>query len=689
LLAVSGPLPGSSITFTYDSLSRVRTKTDESGYTLAFERDDLDRLTKITFPDGTFHELIYTTLDLTVIRDRAGRQTTFEYNSVRQMVKRTDPLNRATLFQWCKCGALKALTDPLGRTTIWRHDIQGRVKCKEYADGSKVTYLYESSAPRLRQRIDEQLQTTQYSYNRDNTLSGITYTNATVPTPSVAFAYDANYSRLRSMTDGAGEIRYRYIPINAKLSLGAGQLASVDGPQPDDSITFDYDQLGRRVTTVVNGAASSVAYDAAGRIISAANALGAFDCVYDGNSSRKISESYPNGQVAEFGYAGVLEDQHLQRIANKLGVKPVSEFTYVRDVPTGQITSWIQQTGRETPAVYELAHDQADQLTSASLSAGGLATGSFTYSYDPVGNRLTEQIDDAILRFSYNALNELTSVEGDTGPAATYQWDAEHRLASVSSGNQSTEFAYDGFGRRIAIRQLVDGAEVTNRRFLWCENDICEERAAGGAVSKRFFSQGVKVESGVNAGEYFYSRDHLDSIRELTDDSGSVRATYSYDPFGRRSRVSGDLEADFGFAGMFWSAEADLHLTRFRAYDSSIGRWLSRDPLEDAESEEGPNLYAYVLNNPVGANDPLGLCCEKQAEALTKAEEAQAKCMQDATKAHLSPQKILSVCRKYIRATDAASNALIECEKKPCTPSCPPAPNPNPLPPPPPPPPNA
>ena len=107
-LRLMGHCLESSITFTYDSFSRVRTKTDESGYTLTFDYDALDRLTKITFPDGTFNEFTYTRLDHTLIRDRAGRQTTFEYNSIRQMTKRTDPLNRVTLFQWCKCGALRA-----------------------------------------------------------------------------------------------------------------------------------------------------------------------------------------------------------------------------------------------------------------------------------------------------------------------------------------------------------------------------------------------------------------------------------------------------------------------------------------------------------------------------------------------------------------------------------------------------
>ena len=213
----------------------------------------------------------------------------------------------------------------MGRTTTWRHDVQGRVKCKEYADGSKVTYLYETTTSRLRQRIDEKLQVTQYNYNRDDTLSQISYANAAVATPPVAFTYDANYNRLRSMTDGTGTTHYDYISINnVVLSLGAGQLASVDGPLPNDTITFKYDELGRRISTAIDGVASTVTLDAAGRMTNATNALGTFNYTYDGNSFRKTSQTCPNGQTTEFSYADNVHDQRLQRITNKLGIMPIS-----------------------------------------------------------------------------------------------------------------------------------------------------------------------------------------------------------------------------------------------------------------------------------------------------------------------------------------------------------------------------
>src|SRR6185436_6416123 len=97
-----------------------------------------------------------------------------------------------------------------------------------------------------------------------------------------------------------------------------------------------------------------------------------------------------------------------------------------------------------------------------------------------------------------------------------------------------------------------------------------------------------------------------------------VRARYSYDPYGRRTKLSGDVDADFGFAGMFFSTEANLALTHYRAYDPELGRWLSRDPLPKAELREGPNLYTYVGNRPINRIDPEGLTTTADRWAATQ-----------------------------------------------------------------------
>jgi RHS repeat-associated protein len=106
---------------------------------------------------------------------------------------------------------------------------------------------------------------------------------------------------------------------------------------------------------------------------------------------------------------------------------------------------------------------------------------------------------------------------------------------------------------------------------------------------------------------YYYTRDHLGSTRELCNSSGSIVARYSYDPYGRATLVSGTNLATKQYAGEYAHQPSGLNLTQYRVYDPNTGRWYSRDPLEDAERMEGPNLYAYVQDDPINLTDPFGL----------------------------------------------------------------------------------
>jgi RHS repeat-associated protein len=183
----------------------------------------------------------------------------------------------------------------------------------------------------------------------------------------------------------------------------------------------------------------------------------------------------------------------------------------------------------------------------------------------------------------------------------TYEWDAADRLTAINSGANRSEFSYDGLGRRVQIVEKVGGSVVIATKFLWCGLELCEARdSTGSSVVKRFFGQGEQI-SGTN---YWFTRDHLGSVRELTDASSSIRARYDYDPYGSRIKLSGDLDADFAFTGHYYHQPSGFHLALYRVYHPAVGRWLSRDP---ATEEGGLNLYAYVLNDPVSMWDPLGL----------------------------------------------------------------------------------
>jgi RHS repeat-associated protein len=183
----------------------------------------------------------------------------------------------------------------------------------------------------------------------------------------------------------------------------------------------------------------------------------------------------------------------------------------------------------------------------------------------------------------------------------SYQWDAANRMVSITGPTNQSLFTYDGLGRRVQVIEKTNGVAYMTSTFVWCGAELCEQRDATGAtVMKRFFGEGEQI-AGVN---YFFTRDHLGSVREVVNTAGAMQARYDYDPYGRMTVVAGSFAADFGYAGMYYHAPSGLNLTLYRAYDSDLGRWPNRDPIQELG---GLNLYAYVGNNPINAIDLYGL----------------------------------------------------------------------------------
>jgi RHS repeat-associated protein len=126
-------------------------------------------------------------------------------------------------------------------------------------------------------------------------------------------------------------------------------------------------------------------------------------------------------------------------------------------------------------------------------------------------------------------------------------------------------------------------------------------------MTKFYFPQGFEVVSGMGSKavktNYYYTKDHLGSVREILIANGSVAAAYGYDPFGNRTQLTGTMVSDIGFTGFYTESVSGLSLALYRQYDPRLGRWISRDPLGE---RGGVNLYDYVRNNPTRWIDPLG-----------------------------------------------------------------------------------
>jgi len=691
---IVGPGSVNLLTHAYDSMQRLRTATDASGYAVTYDRDAFDRVTKITYPDSTTEELRYTKLDVSARKDREGRWTQTSYNSIRQPEWTTDSEGRTTRYEWCKCGKLQKLTDALKRVTAWKWDAQGRMMEKSYPDGRKEIFSYELMSGRLARIRDAKGQIKAYSYNVDGTQKGFSYPNAAVPTPAVGFTYDPDIQRVVSMTDGTGTTSYSYFPLE---STGGARVSAINGPLAGDTdlIGYTYDDLGRGKTANIGPLGSEnlaeVGYDSLGRVTSSVNNLGSFGLTYAGSSGRVDYMTYPNGMTADYDYFGATGDFRLKTINNKLtsGSTVYSRFDY-EYTPAGNIKTWTKQLSNVLADATKLTlgYDRTDQLLSATealASTPSSVSARHSYRYDPAGNRTSVQKNNEVTSATFNRANQIVAttgggklrvagatdepakvevngqqasvsagnlyeawvdvalgpndltvkatdyatptvnesihawrvnVTGGTPRKFTYdangntlsdgirtcQWDAEDRLVKITQGGKTYEFIYDGLSRRVA--EKVDG--VLNRRWIWDGTKIAEQRdAVGTDVTRRYYPEGEQRVGGADAGLYYYTRDHLGSIREMTDSTAKVRAKYDYDPYGLRSaRLADDLDCEWGFTGHFHHVGSGLNLALYRAYDPSLGRWLSPDPIGEGG---GTNLYAYCRNNFLNLYDPDGL----------------------------------------------------------------------------------
>jgi RHS repeat-associated protein len=104
----------------------------------------------------------------------------------------------------------------------------------------------------------------------------------------------------------------------------------------------------------------------------------------------------------------------------------------------------------------------------------------------------------------------------------------------------------------------------------------------------------------------WYLTDIRGSVRGLTDNSGVLQDTISYDGFGR---VTNESNASFGdrykYTGRELDSETGLQYNRARYYDATKGRWTSQDPL--GFGVDDTNLYRYVANSSPNATDPSGM----------------------------------------------------------------------------------
>ncbi len=184
----------------------------------------------------------------------------------------------------------------------------------------------------------------------------------------------------------------------------------------------------------------------------------------------------------------------------------------------------------------------------------------------------------------------------------TYTYDEQNRLIQMQNSSHTATYEYDAFNRRVS--KTVDG---TTTYFVYDGSEVIEEYNSSNVLQADYvMGRGIDevLTMDRSSTTYYYHYDGLNSVRNITNSSGTVLETYDYNPYGQITTSLSSIGNPYYFTGRRYDDESGVYYYRARMYYPDIGRFLQRDPLGYWDSM---NLYAYVSNNPILYIDPFGL----------------------------------------------------------------------------------
>ena len=643
---------GGTVDYTYDDLGRVTAFTDELGYQTTFAYDDAGNLTSRTDPLSNTTTWAYDPQNrVTSITDALNNTTTFSYDLKGNLLSVTDPLNRTTSYAYDAQDRVTKITDPAAEETLLAYDLAGRLSSVTDANSNVTSYSYDA-ASRLVTETDPLSNQTTYSYDAASQLTGIVNRNGRERT----FAYDnAGRRTAENWLDNLGAtirtISYGYDGDGNLTSIGDpdatyaftydadARLTSIDNAgtpgMPNVVLSFTYDARDNRSTLSDNfGGQITYGYDLADRMTSVELAVDGITrpsvtLGYDGAGRLdSLSRSDPYGGSGgsggggdvpvdtAFGYDAAGRVTGITHTAD-YGASTLADYAFTWDA-AGQLTQEVSNDG-----TLDFSYDVTGQLT------GVTGWRTEDYTFDPLGNRTmsgyqtgtgNRLLSDGTFNYTYdNEGNMLTKTEIATGKVTEYTWDRRNRLTNVtikdSGGSviQQSDYTYDAFDKRIGVSEDPDGdgPEVATERWTVYDgvNPYADFDGSGTLTERYLYGPAVDMILARldDAGDVaWYLTDHLGTVRDLADPTGTVIDHIQYDSFGNvLSETNPDAGDRFKFTGREFDSETGLYYYRARYYDPSTGRFLGEDPLGFAAGDQ--NLFRYVFNIPTNYTDPTGL----------------------------------------------------------------------------------
>jgi len=595
------PAPGSTAAYTYDALNDL-TSVTQGAESRSFIYDSLSRLTSATNPESGTTSYTYDPDSNPITKtDARGITTTYAYDALNRVTGETYSDSTYPVTYTYDTSTGPSPMNTIGRLTDAKRTVQTVTVTERAID------QYDPMGRVLSERqcfvggCAGRAYTLTHSYDVAGNviLSNNGMSNANAAT--LGYGYDGA-GRLQAATSSLNDGEHPEVLFQATqysaigLTQASYALPSVSGT-PAYSQTLSYDKRLRltgetdAATNPTSGMPYSyaVSYDGAGNATAMNDSLmGAWS--YTPDALNRLMTATP-GTGAPGGYAGMYLCMNYDVYGNRT---------------------------------------QSDWQTTACNPTSDPATA----RYDSANQVTWTTVNSAVNGFQYDASGDVTN-DG----ANMYEYDAEGRqTGTLNSLSELTGYLYDGEGRRV-MKVVVNGWNTQNptttieNEYLLGPNgeQVSVLDGSGNWQWTNVYAGGKQLATYNGSETYFALTDWLGSKRMELSVTGASTVTVGEQctslPFGDGLNCTGSDVNQLHFTGKERDAESGSDYFGARYLSSSMGRFMSPDPLGGKlANPQSLNRYVYALNNPLVNTDPTGMyVCEDSTNCDSRSDQNFAK----------------------------------------------------------------
>ncbi|WP_312404256.1 toxin TcdB middle/N-terminal domain-containing protein [Rhizobium sp.] len=597
----------------YDARGNIKQTTfarfdNEPAYWTINSYDWQDRLTRTLNPDGTQKTYRYQLATDTALwgsydvaylgtwkQDELGQLSYHITSTTGHEIASVRVPNGSWLIEQARTydalGRLLLVFDGEGAHWKYTYDLVGNRLTASDPDLGDWSYVYDN-ANRLVRQVDARGAVTILNYDQMGRLLTKQVQAAGEPTPTTvtsntydqidqppAFAYQTHQVGVLTTSVGNGVTR-RFGRHFAGWGTVLGQAIEIDGLSYSEiKAQGRQDKPGWQsyLNNAVPVGMSSPYwyYNAADLLYSIPDYILSTSYEADGQT-RQIT--YANGVTTTFNYSP--QRRWLTRVTTQKGATVLMDNHYTRNA-IGQITAITGLTPAES-WTYTYSNDGCNRLASAdNLGDNSLDE---TYSYSLNGNltyrtRMGNYVYPAAGALRPHAASQIgaKSISYDANGnmlsdgSRSLTWNGANQLSSVTENGQAVNFTYGPDGSRVKKAwafgtTLYAGADVeidntipgSPSYTLYPHPDIKITATAAGPTAK-----------------FFLHRDHLSSVRIVTDGAGTETEKTAYVSYGEPTNKA--MVTKKGYIGERFDAETGLMYLNARYYDPAFGRFIPQD----------------------------------------------------------------------------------------------------------------